>query len=85
MGGIGRSKRLNNRSGASTGIQDDSVVVQATGSGHAEVLGYGAEIVPATMVRLETSATSFDVVLDSRHAAIHRAAELQLLSLITTR
>jgi thioredoxin reductase len=33
--------------------------------GRAEVLGYGAEVVLATVVRLETTLTGFDVVLDS--------------------
>src|SRR5579859_3043495 len=33
--------------------------------GRTEVLGYGAEIGSATVVRLETTSTGFDVVLDS--------------------
>jgi thioredoxin reductase (NADPH) len=33
--------------------------------GRAEVLGYGAEIVSATVIRLETTTTGFDVMLDS--------------------
>jgi thioredoxin reductase len=33
--------------------------------GRAEVLGYGAEIVSATVIRVETTSTGFDVVLDN--------------------
>jgi thioredoxin reductase len=40
--------------------------------GRAEVLGYGGEIVSATVVRVESTPTGFDVVLDSRRTVSAR-------------